>query len=589
MSAPDDPLVADDAVVEVRDVDDDHEAAADDDGERRWTPRPALLGAAAFLVYLVLAILQWGLPVMTHFSTRYLTRFRADPDFYRWALAWTPWALLHGHDPLYSHYVFAPGGIDLTWSALIPGPAIVMWPITHLFGSVASSNTLKLLSFSLAGWGAYLVCHRLTKAFWPSLLGGYLFGFSTYMVGQGGHLNLILIFPIPLLVYLAIRHVEGSMGTPTFIALTALGLLGLFSISTELFGTTVLFGGIAYLLALIFAGKDRIRVVKTALFTAVAYVIVGAAIFVPYLLPAIRNTPDETLHPLARASADLLGFVVPRPDILIRFRPLAHISNRFSANLYEDASYIGIALVLMLIGFGITERRRRGTWALLLFVLIVSILSLGPVLHIEGRLLFQMPGALVAKIPLLKNATAQRWPMYSSLAIGVIAAIWVARGDERFGWIRWMLVIIGALMLLPHNPPDAGYPYDRTPTFFTQGTYRTVLHPDDNVLLIVGSRGEEMLWQSEADFAFKMPQGYTGPLPPALRNEQLFRGLAVEGTLVVIPTPEELQKWMTTQQVTAVVMVDTAAERYGLILRQAGLKPVYRGGGVSVWRMPEGP
>ncbi len=179
--------------------------------------------------------------------------------------------------------------------------------------------------------------------------------------------------------------------------------------------------------------------------------------------------------------------------------------------------------------------------------------------------------------------------MYSSLAIGVIAAIWVARGDERFGWIRWMLVIIGALMLLPHNPPDAGYPYDRTPAFFTQGTYETVLHPDDNVLLIVGSRGEEMLWQSAADFAFKMPQGYTGPLPPALRNEQLFRGLAVEGTLVVIPTPEELQKWMTTQQVTAVVMVDTAAARYGLILRQAGLKPVYRGGGVSVWRMPEGP
>jgi len=171
----DEPLVA------PADVDgrDEGEHGVQEDEQRGWTPRPALLGAAAFLIYLVLAIMQWGQPVLSHFSTRYLARFRTDPDFYRWALAWTPWAIARGHDPLFTSYVFAPTGIDMTWSSLIPGPALVMWPVTHLFGTVASLNALKLLSFPLAAWAAYLVCRRITKEFWPSLLGGYLFGFST--------------------------------------------------------------------------------------------------------------------------------------------------------------------------------------------------------------------------------------------------------------------------------------------------------------------------------------------------------------------------------------------------------------------------
>ena len=225
------------------------------------------------------------------------------------------------------------------------------------------------------------------------------------------------------------------------------------------------------------------------------------------------------------------------------------------------------------------------------FVVVVSVLALGTVLHIDGRALFRMPGALIGHVPLLKNATAQRWPMYSSLAIGVIAAIWLARG-QRFGWARWVVVLVGAVMLLPHNDPNQGYPYDRTPAFFTDGMYRAVLNPDENVLLIVGSKGEEMMWQSEADFWFRMPQGYVGPLPPQFREDRAFRGFVAGGFVAeggYFPQPDELAAWLDRQQVTAVVMVDEAAEGFSPIMREAGWQRVYQGGGVSVWRPNGGP
>jgi hypothetical protein len=110
---------------------------------QKWgPPRPALRAAAAFLLYLATTILLWGIPVVGHLSTRYLANGRGDVDLYRWSLSWVPWAIAHGHTPLFTDKVFAPGGVDLTWSTIIPGPALVAWPVTRLFGTLASHNVL---------------------------------------------------------------------------------------------------------------------------------------------------------------------------------------------------------------------------------------------------------------------------------------------------------------------------------------------------------------------------------------------------------------------------------------------------------------
>jgi hypothetical protein len=552
--------------------------------------RPAVAGAAAFLMYLVWSVILWARPVLAHFSTRYLANGRGDADLYRWMLGWTPWALTHGRSVLFTDRVFAPAGADLTWSTLMPGPAFVMWPVTRVFGTLATHNALKVAAPALAAWGAYLVCHRVTRAFWPSVAGGYFFGFSAYMVGQmQSHLNLVLVFPVPIAVYLVVRRVEGSLGRIAFVAATAVTLLGLFLISTELFATATLFGGIAFILALAGGGEHRLAVVNAALLTGLAYAIVGLILLFPYVLPAIRNAPLKPVRSSEDASVDALGFFVPRRDMLLRDSTTASISRNFTAEVIEDGSYLGVALVVVLVGFGITERRRRGTWALLSFVVIGSILALGPVLHVDGRTWFGLPGALLAKAPLIGNATPDRMPVYVSLAVGVISAIWLARASGTNRWIRWGVVLVGATMLLPYIDGSAWYQYDRTPTFFTDGTFRSVLQPDENVLLITETNGEEMLWQASADFAFRMPEGYIGPIPDRYRGPRLNRGLAVEDPAPFVPAPDELSGWLEQNGVTAVVLGDLARGKFGDVLGQAGLRVVYEGGGVSVWRPGSAP
>ena len=61
-------------------------------------------------------------------------------------------------------------------------------------GAVAVRTTSPPCSMpALAAWTAFLLCRYLTRPLWPSLVGGYLFGFSSYVLGarrRRGDLNL---------------------------------------------------------------------------------------------------------------------------------------------------------------------------------------------------------------------------------------------------------------------------------------------------------------------------------------------------------------------------------------------------------------
>jgi hypothetical protein len=92
-----------------------------------------------------------------------------------------------------------------------------------------------------------------------------------------------------------------------------------------------------------------------------------------------------------------------------------------------------------------------------------------------------------------------------------------------------------------------------------------------------------MLWLVEADQWFPLAQGYIGPIPPEVDTGPLADGLHV-APVAYDPSPAEFAEWMRAHAVTAVVLDDRAARRYGDLLPAAGLEQVYAGGGASVWR-----
>src|SRR5437588_2387729 len=100
--------------------------------------------AIAFLAYAAIAFLYFGLRVVLRGHGAYVGH-GVDPQIFIWSFAWWPHALLHGENPLITHVIWAPAGLNLTWATAVPGLAVAFSPITLLFGPVAAYNVAATL------------------------------------------------------------------------------------------------------------------------------------------------------------------------------------------------------------------------------------------------------------------------------------------------------------------------------------------------------------------------------------------------------------------------------------------------------------
>ncbi len=545
------------------------------------TLAPAWKGLVAYLAYQAVAVWCWVVPILPSFGREHLGTDIQDGNFYQWALSWTPWALAHGRNPLEAGVVFAPTGVNLAWNAFIPGPALVTWPVTAAFGPLASLNLTLAVAPALAAWAAYLACHRLTHAFWPSFAGGFLFGFSAYMAtNMNGYPNLVLIFPVPLLAYLVIRRVEGSIGRVAFVAGSSASLVALFSISTEVFGTAALLGAVAFGGALLVGTDLRRRLLETGALIVVAGAI-AAIVLSPYVRAVVAHRPATPVRTPELARADPRAFIVPPPATAIGERGfVAPITDSPRGN---GERYLGIGAVAIVIGFAITERRRRETWALIAFLLLISAIALGPTLVVGGRAIAWLPGRLLASAPFLSSAAPPRLTAFTLLLVAVIASIWVARAHGRAAWIRWAIVAVAIVGTFPGSLARHVPQVDLELT--TSPAVRDALHPDEIVYAIPFVKGDEMRWQASSGFWFRLAEGDIGPLPEAFDAGPIAHGLHVR-TISYLPPPAEFRDWIVQREVTAVLLDDRAEGRYGDLLQETGLVRAYVGGGASVWRWP---
>ena len=130
-----------------------------------------------------------------------------DPVQQSWFLGWMPWALLHGHNPLFTNWIDYPIGANLGVNTEMPLLGLLAAPITFAAGSVASFSFLIWLAFPSSATAAFFVLRRWTRSNVASVCGGLLYGFSPYIVGQGfQHLNLSFV-PLPPLIFMALYEV----------------------------------------------------------------------------------------------------------------------------------------------------------------------------------------------------------------------------------------------------------------------------------------------------------------------------------------------------------------------------------------------
>ena len=549
----------------------------------RGTRLAAGHGAWAFAAYLLVSFLWLGIPVVEHPERDVAGGLFTDPQIFVWSFAWWPHALLHGLNPIYTHQIWAPDGFNLAWATSVPLLAIAFAPLTLLFGPVLSYNVACILMPALAAWTAFLLCRRVTGAAWPSLAGGYLFGFSTYVLSaELTHINTAAVFLFPLAALLALRFVDGDLGPRGFAIELGLLLAAQMLISTEVLFVLTVAIGISLLLAVALVPPTRhpIRRMLVPLAAAFALAALVTAPFGYYVATGLEFRAPTGAHVFV---ADLLNLVVPTMAT-VGGSWSKHLAQNFPANDSERSTYLGLPLLSIVVLYAWERRGAPGGRWLVAAFLVAIFAALGSWITVNGHQLTVIyPGAWLAAKPLFKQAMPVRLMVFAALAGAVMTAQWIA-SSARPGWLRVALPALAALAIAPNVSWGAWSRTPDMPALFASSLYKSCIGRGENVLLLpFGTLGDSMMWQARAGFWFRDAGGYISPYPPpSYTSLDGMRSIATEESPPAVNTGSVLEL-VRAKHVTTIVLSERGEDLWGRWLRPFGRPQAV--GGVLIYRL----
>jgi hypothetical protein len=433
--------------------------------------RPHILALLAYLVLTV--IMTWPL------TPQVLTAIPGD-SFDGWQNYWNLWWLKVAlvdrvQNPFVTDILFAPTGVGLYFHTLNPFNGLVTLPIQLNAGLIAAYNAVVFLSWSLAGYGVFLLTlyalrrqrtqtQRQSPAglYGPAFVAGAVFTFSPFhMAHLLGHMQVMSLQWIPFYILYLLRSLDAAQRGQAWARLALMA--GLFLILTGLCDWyfvlyLLLFTGLVAVWrtastlwqAYIQTSPHRLGAqVWRAVWRTWAPPALAGLVFVialsPVLIPMMQEVrafsfmvrPARELYIL---SASLMDFLVPnRLHPLFLPQSVDWIGNRI-APLSERTIGIGY-LPLALLGVALwLDRRRAVMWAVVgLFFLF---LALGPRIHLGDITWADIPlenteevlrrerspfGLINQALPLLRlSRSVSRYALMVQLAASVSAGIGLA-------------------------------------------------------------------------------------------------------------------------------------------------------------------
>jgi hypothetical protein len=499
----------------------------------RRSHKAAAATGLAMLLYLAAAIVvtwdAWSAGPKSHMQAG------ADQFTTVWFLRWLPFAIGHGHNPLFTDFGNHPFGVNLLNNTSVLLLGLAGTPVTLLFGPVATFNTLSTLALAGSAAAGYAFARRWTEWRPAAFVSGLVYGFSPYEIAQsnGGHLNLTFVV-LPPLILLAVNEV--IMGRPASSRRwgIVLGLLttAQFFVSIEVLVSTVVIGVCCVVAAAVIGHGSVRRHLRQALVGG-AWALGVAAVLLAYPAwfalrgPAHIHGPIQLVPEAYRA--DLLGPVVPNVYTWLAPAGLVRVADGFANSTSENGSYLGITLLVTLaVGVALLWRRSPVLRVAAIGGAVAFVLSLGGGLVVRrrpGAVLtgLPLPERLFSNLPLLKNTVPVRYSLYMGLFAGLCLAVvldrlhaWAAaRGTSRRwspGRRRAAPMIVAAVCLVPLIPagPVTGVTAVRTPGYFTSPAMTsrpagqvTLLYPYPSV-----ATPEGQLWQARSAMHFRSPGGY---------------------------------------------------------------------------------
>jgi hypothetical protein len=567
-----------------------------------------------FFIYLIFSFLFIGRGLVGHLSDHYIG-VGPDPGAFIFFLEWWKYAFVNHLNPFFTQAQWAPSGVNLAWSTFIPLFGVLGIPLTITLGPVATYNILMLLCPPLSAWTGFLLYRYLCSSWWPALIGGYIYGFSPYILGHLlGHLALVAVFPLPLMAEITLLRLNYMLSATAYAAGLAALLILQFLCFPGLAATATIFGAAAMACAWWMAPQWRTRLRRLILPTMIAY-ITNAFFLSPYLYYLFTSwqsgfhSTDNALVGLL--SSGLSDFVIPTTSNLLGAIPAVRkISDAY--RIQETGSYIAFPIVLIVMSLARSQWQYWNTRMLLALLGIGCVASVGPMLHIGGFLSIPMPWLLFSHLPLMDTILPARFSVYCFLILGIIVSRWLSEDaiDSR-------MRILGACGIVLFGLPNISASYWATsvdtPSFFTNRLYIQYLSRGENVLIVpYGRTGNSDIWQATSGLYFRMAGGYVGsPLMPG-EFVPFYPLVSTFFNLAEFPCSSEMLKaFLAQKHISAVILADQRAHFWKpagnhdhsflelsatskqqqhvirTLLGSTGIKPI-EVGGVLLYKVPTG-
>lgn len=421
-------------------------------------PSPAAL---ALLLYLLLT-LALAYPLILHFGTHVpgSETWAFDEYTFVYNQWWFKYAVLDlGVNPLYSDHIWAPVGINLVLYTYTLFNAALSLPLQPFFNLALTSNLIMVLSTALSGLGTFLLIRYLLRdrlqssrlsprgLWWAAFVGGALYAFAgnRFIYLALGHYDMVSTEWLPLFTLFLLKTLRERKWTNPVLA----GLFATFAMLCEMIYGVFL--AILTIILILFEpaapGESGSKQAAWSSRAARLTLLGGTAgiTYAPVLIAISKEMRQGYIlsgwGDALKLSADLLSFITPTALNPLFGKDwtaeLAAVRQGTAQFADVNTVLIGWAALLVALIACITRWKTVRAWAVAASTF--GLLSLGPLLQISGRHMFDLDG-LQTSIPLpfiilhyLPIAKGNRAPNRNVVILMLAVAVLVGFG------IAWLL------------------------------------------------------------------------------------------------------------------------------------------------------
>lgn len=460
------------------------------------------------LVLYVVMTLALTFPLILHFDTHVpgSDTWAFDEYTFVYNQWWFKYATLDlGTNPLYSNYIWVPVGINFVLYTYTLFNTALSLPFQPFLSLAMSSNLIMVLSTALSGFGTYLLLRYLlrdkvragrlsTTGLWcASFVGGLIYAFAAnrFIYLALGHYDLVSTEWLPLFTLFLLKTLRERKWSNPILA----GLFATFAMLCEMiYGVFLAILALILFLFEVWPGRreDRDHIRWPALAGRLGVLAATALItYGPVLWEILKEMRKGYIlsgwGDALKLSADLLSFVTSTALNPIFgndwVAELAAVQGGVARFADVNTVVVGVAVLALALVACIAQWRKVKAWAVAAFTF--GVLSLGPLLQINGRHLFDLDG-LQTTVPLpfiilhyLPVAQGNRAPNRNGvillLAMAVLVGFGLAWLLERWpirrqrGWMTPVLSIgLAGVLLLEHLSAPLPLTDAQVPAFYDQ-------------------------------------------------------------------------------------------------------------------------